>query len=57
MTFEEALERLNAISAELENPEITLKSAVELYTEATELVKICNKEIDAARITLEKVEK
>ena len=41
MTFEEALKRLNEISKEMENPEITLKNAVELYSEASELIGIC----------------
>lgn len=57
MTFEEALKRLNEISALMENPDITLKKAVELYKEAAELTEICNKSIEEAKITLEKLEK
>ena len=56
MTFEEALKRLNEISEQMENPEITLKNAVELYGEANELVEICKKSIDEAKIALEKTE-
>ncbi len=40
MTFEEALKRLNEISGLMENPDITLKNAVELYSEANKLVDI-----------------
>lgn len=56
MTFEEALKRLNEISELMENPEITLKNAVELYGEAKELVDICGKKIEEAKIALEKTE-
>ena len=56
MTFEEALKRLNEISELMENPEITLKNAVELYGEANELVEICRKNIEEAKIALEKTE-
>ena len=56
MTFEEALKRLNDISRLMENPEITLKNAVELYEEANGLVEICKKNIEAAKISLEKTE-
>ena len=56
MTFEEALKRLNDISRLMENPEITLKNAVELYEEANSLVEICKKNIEEAKISLEKTE-
>lgn len=56
MTFESALERLNEISKSMENPDITLKNAVELYAEAKELVDFCNKSIDEAKIALEKID-
>lgn len=56
MTFEEALQRLNDISQLMENPEITLKNAVELYDEANGLVELCKKNIKEAKITLEKAE-
>lgn len=55
MTFEEALKRLNEISKEMENPEITLKNAVELYSEASELIGICRSGLDEAKLMLEKV--
>ncbi len=56
MTFEEAIKRLEEISKQMENPEITLKNAVELYSEANKLTEICNKNIEEAKIALEKIE-
>ena len=56
MTFESALARLNEISKAMENPDITLKNAVDLYSEAKELVDFCNKSIAEAKLSLEKVE-
>ena len=56
MTFESALNRLNEIAKTMENPDITLKNAVELYSEAKELVDFCNKSIAEAKLSLEKVE-
>ena len=56
MTFESALDRLNEISKAMENPDITLKNAVDLYAEAKELVDFCNKSIAEAKLQLEKVE-
>lgn len=55
MTFEEALKRLNEISGEMENAEIPLKKAVELYSEAAKLVEICRAGIDEAKLSLEKI--
>ena len=40
----------------MENPDITLKSAVELYSEANELTEICKKNIEEAKLALEKRE-
>ena len=56
MTFESALDRLSEISKNMENPDITLKNAVELYAEAKKLVDFCNKSIDEAKLSLEKID-
>lgn len=55
MTFEQAYLRLNEISAEMEKADLPLETAVKLYSEATELVKICKKQIDSAKLTLEEI--
>ena len=41
MKFEEALERLNKIKDQLENPEITLDESIKLYQESVEYTKTC----------------
>lgn len=56
MTFEDAISRMKDISSELDKPDLPLQKAVELYTEAVELEKICSDELKNARLSLEKVE-
>lgn len=41
MKFEEALEKLNSIKEELENPEISLDDSIKLYSESVNYTKIC----------------
>ena len=41
MKFEEALEKLNKIKEELENPEITLDQSINLYKESVDYTKTC----------------
>lgn len=55
MNFEQALARLNEISAKMEDQNMPLEEALKLYSEASELVKICKEQIDSAKLTLEKV--
>lgn len=55
MTFEKALARLNEISTLMEDKDLPLETALKLYSEAGELVKICKEEIEGAKLTLEKV--
>lgn len=57
MTFEEAMARLTQIAAEIEKPDITLKNAIALYSEAVELKKICEDSVKDAKLELERVEK
>ena len=41
MKFEEALEKLNKIKDDLENPEITLDESIKLYKESVDYTKTC----------------
>ena len=41
MKFEEALEKLNKIRDDLENPNITLDESIKLYKESVEHTKTC----------------
>lgn len=56
MKFEEAYRKLENISAEMEKSDLPLEKAVALYTEAAELVDVCKKEIENARLAVEKIE-
>lgn len=54
MNFEEAYSRLSEISAEMEKPELPLEKAVNLYSEAVKLADFCKKEIEGAKLKIEK---
>lgn len=56
MKFDEAYKRLNEISKEMENKDLPLEQAVALYSEAAGLVDICKKEIESAKLEIEKIE-
>ena len=47
-TFETALKELEQIVKELESGNIELEKAIEKYTEAMKLVKICNEKLNHA---------
>jgi exodeoxyribonuclease VII small subunit len=45
-TFEEAVQRLEEIVADLENSEIKLDDMLRLYEEGSDLVKLCLSKLD-----------
>lgn len=47
-TFEEALIRLEQITAELEQGDPSLESSLKKFDEGVELVKFCNKKLEEA---------
>lgn len=49
MTLEEAFSRLDDITKKLENPELGLEKAFELYKEGSELADLARKKIDLVR--------
>lgn len=53
MNFEEAYKRLNDISVEMDNKEIPLDKAVELYSEAAKLIDFCQKDLESAKHKVE----
>lgn len=53
ITFEENLDRLGKIVAELEKGDIPLEKAVELYGEGVKLSAKCRKQLDEAQIKIE----
>jgi exodeoxyribonuclease VII small subunit len=56
MSFDEAMKRLEEISKEMDNKELPLEKAVELYSEAAGLVENCRREIADAKLKIEKIE-
>lgn len=56
MKFDEAYIRLTEISKEMDNKDIPLEKAVALYSEAAGLVEICRKDIDSAKLEIEKID-
>lgn len=56
MKFEDAYRRLEEISGEMEKPDLPLEKAVALYSEASALVGTCKKEIENAKLEIERIE-
>lgn len=55
VTFEAAMLRLDEISKQLSQGNVSLDDAVELYAEAAKLINLCNKKLTTAQTKLEKV--
>ena len=47
-TYEQAMERLSAITDRLEDGSLSLEESLKLYEEASALVRLCNGYLDAA---------
>ncbi len=56
MSFEAAMKRLDEISVQMEQPDITLDDSLKFYKEAVELVAFCRKYISDATLTIMKLE-
>lgn len=56
MTFEQAMKRLSEIANALESDSLPLSDAIELYKEGTELVRVCRKELDDAKLQVSVLE-
>lgn len=56
MNFEEEMVKLKEICDEMSKGEITLDRSMALYTEAVERTKRLREYIDAAKLTIEKLE-
>lgn len=54
-TFEEALNELEEIVQKLESGEIPLEKAIEEYTNAMKLVKICSDKLNSATEKVNKI--
>ena len=56
-TFEEKLEVSKKILNKLMNPEITLEESLKLYEEGLAEIKLAQKMIEEAKVTIETIEK
>ncbi len=56
MSFETAMKRLDEISAQMEQPDVSLDNSMKCYKEAVELVAFCRKYINDAKLTVHKLE-
>lgn len=54
-TFEENLKELEKIIGELENGNVDLEVAIEKYTEAMKLAKVCNEKLNSATQKVNKI--
>lgn len=54
VTFEDKLKKLQEITANLESGEKSLEESVSLYTEGMKLVAGCQKDLDSAKLKIEK---
>lgn len=54
-TLESNMKKLDSIVKELENGDIPLEKAVELYSEGIRLSALCRKQLDEAKIKITEV--
>jgi exodeoxyribonuclease VII small subunit len=55
LSFEESLEKLEEIVNKLENGDVPLDEAIDEFTNAMELVKICNEKLTSAEESIAKI--
>ena len=55
-SFEEAMQRLQALLDELQQETTPLAQAVQLYAEAASLIAYCHEELDNARLEIEQID-
>ncbi len=56
MKFEEAYKRLNEISDKMDDKDLSLEEALSLYSEAAKLVDECKRNIENAKLQIERIE-
>lgn len=56
-TFEQSLKRLEAIVGALENGDVPLDKAIELYEEGIELSRFCGEKLKETELKLKKLSK
>ncbi|HOJ27974.1 MAG: exodeoxyribonuclease VII small subunit [Spirochaetes bacterium] len=57
ITFEDALEELEAIASKLESGELTLEQSIQYYERGVELAKFCRQKLEEAERKIEVLQK
>lgn len=57
ITFEDALEELEAIASKLESGELTLEQSIQFYEKGVELAKFCRQKLEEAERKIEVLQK
>lgn len=55
-SFEEGMERLNTILAQMQSEETTLAESVKLYAEAASLMEYCHTALDKTALQIEEID-
>lgn len=55
LSFEESMERLEAIVRAMEHGDVALEESLKLFREGTELVQSCGKLLDDAQMQISKI--
>lgn len=55
LTFEESLEKLEGIVEKLESGDVPLDEAIDEFTKAMQLVKVCNEKLNSAEESIAKI--
>lgn len=55
ITFEQALDRLDAITRELQEGNTSLETSLELYTESAKLLDFCNTTLKSAKLHVQEI--
>lgn len=55
-TFEEGLQRLQDLLAQMQDEQTTLDQSVKLYAEAAQLIQYCNETLNSVKLQIEEID-
>ncbi len=55
-SFEEGMERLNTLLAQMQQPETTLAESVKLYAEAASLMEYCHTALEKTALQIDEID-
>lgn len=56
LTFEQAMARLEEISAQLSDNHVSIDKSLELYAEGTKLIKFCSDKLRSVSLKIEEID-